>query len=224
MISMEIRTPISCWWATEVAASTTGLRLIDSRDADPGRRYKLAYWDFAPTEASERPGLCVAFSPDGVHWTKHPQAPLLQGAYGEPTQPPFQADAAQEPQTRPSISDVMDLMWDPVGAHFSLYTKTWVDAPMEDASGSGPSWQHLHRLCPLTAPEMILYPNRPDEASSGLSVVHTHGLIWAYCSDSTSVALTKAAVAGPAELIWSQDAWQRPFSMTGCPPSRLQGL
>ena len=67
--------------------------LIDPRDTDPGRRYKLAYWDFAPTEAGERPGLCVAFSPDGVHWTKHPQAPLLQGAYGEPTQPPFQKRA-----------------------------------------------------------------------------------------------------------------------------------
>lgn len=191
--------------------------LIDSRDADPGRRYKLAYWDFAPTEASERPGLCVAFSPDGVHWTKHPQAPLLQGAYGESTQPPFQADAAQEPQTRPSISDVMDLMWDPVGAHFSLYTKTWVDAPdgrrfWKRAIVRSTSTDFVH----WTAPEMILHPNRPDDGQfHGLSVVHAHGLYLGLLQRLDFGGFDQGGSGRmPAELIWSQDGqhWQRPFS------------
>jgi hypothetical protein len=47
--------------------------VVDPRDPDPSRRYKLAHFDFAKDEAgNESPGLCVAFSPDGIHWTKHP--------------------------------------------------------------------------------------------------------------------------------------------------------
>ena len=50
--------------------------IIDPREKDPDRRYKMAYSDFAQDGKNEHPGLCVAFSPDGIHWTKHPQAPL----------------------------------------------------------------------------------------------------------------------------------------------------
>ena len=40
--------------------------------------YKMGYFDFTPDgEGADRPGLCVAFSPDGIHWAKHPRAPLV---------------------------------------------------------------------------------------------------------------------------------------------------
>ena len=56
--------------------------IIDPREKDPDRRYKMAYFDFAQDGKNEHPGLCVAFSPDGIHWTKHPRAPLLKSSYG----------------------------------------------------------------------------------------------------------------------------------------------
>ena len=56
--------------------------LFDPTDTKPGKRYKLAYWDFTENEGLQTPGLCVAFSPDGIHWKKHSKAPLLHEAMG----------------------------------------------------------------------------------------------------------------------------------------------
>jgi len=190
--------------------------LIDPRDSNPDRRYKLAYWDFSLTDERERPGLCVAFSPDGIHWTKHPQAPLLQGAYGEPTQPPKQTEAGREPRTRPSISDVMDLMWDPMEAQFTLYTKTWVDAPdgrrfWKRAIVRTTSKDFLH----WTQPELILNPDRPGDGQfHGLSVLHTHGLYLGLLQRLDFGGFDQGGLGSmPAELIWSHNGrhWHRPF-------------
>jgi hypothetical protein len=43
----------------------------DDRDPDPARRYKAVFWEQA------RPSMSVAFSPDGIRWTKHPENPVL---------------------------------------------------------------------------------------------------------------------------------------------------
>ena len=45
--------------------------VVDTRDSDPGRRYKMAYYDFESSAGEQRPGVCVAFSADGIHWRKH---------------------------------------------------------------------------------------------------------------------------------------------------------
>ncbi|MBT5063861.1 MAG: hypothetical protein HOM65_15630, partial [Verrucomicrobia bacterium] len=103
--------------------------LFDPTDNQSGKRYKLAYWDFTENEGLQTPGLCVAFSPDGIRWKKHSKAPLLQGSYGEPTQPPFSNESDHLPAGRPAISDVMDLMWDPVNEQYCIYSKTWIDGP-----------------------------------------------------------------------------------------------
>jgi hypothetical protein len=48
--------------------------------ADQGKRYKMSYFDWAGEGDQEYPGLCVAFSPDGIVWTKHTVAPLSRMA------------------------------------------------------------------------------------------------------------------------------------------------
>ena len=53
--------------------------------ADPSRRYKMAFY------SSKAPGLSVAFSPDGFHFTDWPGNPLL-----------------------PGINDIVDGCWDPI--------------------------------------------------------------------------------------------------------------
>ena len=57
--------------------------LVDPRDPDPQRRYKMAHYDFCIDEGVEYPGLTVAFSPDGIRWTKYPKAPLLRTCYSD---------------------------------------------------------------------------------------------------------------------------------------------
>lgn len=74
------------------AVDTGGLSVLkDSHETDPMRRYKALYWGAASKPrpgASERAwmgssgavwGVCVAFSPDGTHWTAHPDNPVLAG-------------------------------------------------------------------------------------------------------------------------------------------------
>jgi hypothetical protein len=48
--------------------------LHDPDEPDPGRRFKIAYEARLP----ERPGLsfCIAYSPDGLTWTRHPANPV----------------------------------------------------------------------------------------------------------------------------------------------------
>ena len=61
----------------------------DDASSEPHRRYKMAYWDFVDVDGQQIPGLCVAFSPDGIQWTKHNAPPLLRGEYGVPGPPPM---------------------------------------------------------------------------------------------------------------------------------------
>ncbi len=190
--------------------------LVDPRDADPQRRYKLAYWDFVELEGIQKPGLCVAFSPDGIHWKKHPQGPLLQGAYGDPTQPPLAGKHLNEPAIRPAISDVMDLMWDPPHQRFVIYSKTWIDAPdgrrfWKRAVVRTTSTDFIH----WTPPEMVLSPADHDHGQlHGASVFFHQGLYLALVQRLDFGGFDRGGTGNmPAELAWSQDGrhWQRPF-------------
>lgn len=191
--------------------------LVDDQDPDPSRRYKLAYWDFTEKEGRQVPGLCVAFSPDGIHWNKHPEAPLLQGAYGEPTQPPFAEEAVGEPSERPAISDVMDLMWDPVGRQYIIYSKTWIDgldgrrfwkrAVVRTTSKDFVHWSR---------PELILSPSSKEDGQfHGASVFFHEGLYLGLLQRLDFGGFDRGGTGNmPAELIWSVDGreWKRPFT------------
>ena len=107
--------------------------LFDPRDPDPSRRYKFAYWDSGKLGGFEHLGLVVAFSPDGIHWRKHPEAPVLKGSHGHYIQPPFSGDSWIETGELGgpplSTSDVTDPIWDPARDTFAIYSKTWLDGP-----------------------------------------------------------------------------------------------
>ena len=72
------------WWAT------CGTVLKEDAEPDPARRYKLLYTDIFGVKAPEklvaqhragelRAGVCIAYSPDGVHWTPHADNPVIDG-------------------------------------------------------------------------------------------------------------------------------------------------
>jgi hypothetical protein len=83
----------------------------DYFDPDPARRYKMIWWDFPlGNKGYQDDGMCVAFSPDGIHWTKYPGNPVLHAKKGEQ-----------------SISDVMSVMQDKRTGKFVAYTKGWAD-------------------------------------------------------------------------------------------------
>lgn len=83
----------------------------DLEDPDPDRRYKMLYWDF-PLGARpyQDSGMCVAFSPDGIRWTRHPGNPVLFAEKQEH-----------------SIRDVMSVMVDHRNGKYVAYTKGWAD-------------------------------------------------------------------------------------------------
>ncbi|MCK4785704.1 MAG: hypothetical protein KAV87_18255 [Desulfobacteraceae bacterium] len=56
--------------------------IIDYKDPDPQRRFKAVWWG-GKRDASAKDGWllghCVGFSPDGIHWTEHPDNPVWVG-------------------------------------------------------------------------------------------------------------------------------------------------
>ena len=151
--------------------------VVDPLDADLARRYKMAYFDFAQDQGHEYPGLCVAFSPDGIHWTKHAQAPLLRAFYGDYEEPVPFADEPGRPWALPlSVSDATDAFYDPVRRVFAIYGKMWIDGP-----SGGMGWKHglgrteskdfLH----WSPPQLVL---TPDDADSPELEFHTAPVFW----------------------------------------------
>ncbi len=83
----------------------------DHSDPNPDQRYKMIWWDFPlGKKGYQDDGMCVAFSPDGIHWTKYAGNPVLHAIKG-----------------KKSISDVMSVMQDHNSGKFVAYTKGWAD-------------------------------------------------------------------------------------------------
>ena len=190
--------------------------LVDQFDPDKLRRYKMAYWDFVDVSGRQVPGLCVAFSADGIQWVKYSKAPLLQGAYGDPTQPPLSAESRGEPTTRPAISDVIDLMWDPGLERFVIYSKTWIDAP-----DGRRFWKRAivrtesKDFIQWSVPQLIMVPDDDDPGQiHGASVFYLHGTFLALMQRLDFGGFDRGGSGNmPAELGSSRDGvhWQRPF-------------
>jgi len=105
-----------------------GSVIYDPRDPDAGRRYKSAVWE----QNSKPYGTALAFSPDGIHWIKYENNPVIKGSHGDYIQPPFEGDpiinsGSQGPPL--STSDVTDLIWDQKRQVYAIYSKTWLDGP-----------------------------------------------------------------------------------------------
>lgn len=146
--------------------------IVDPRSADPARRYKFAYWGTGNIDGHRHPGTCVAFSPDGIHWSDHPVRPLIKGSHGGYIQPPLSGDtriltgALGGPPL--STSDVTDPMWDPIRETFALYTKTWLDGPdgtmhWKRAVVRTDSKDFVH----WSKPRLVMAPDDRDQGSDG---------------------------------------------------------
>lgn len=202
--------------------------LFDPRDPDPERRYKLAYW--------EHNGTSIAFSPDGIHWTKYEKNPVINGSYGDYIQPPLADDpriGTGEVGGPPlSTSDVIDPIWDPIRQCYALYSKTWLDGPdgtmhWKRAVVRTESSDFVH----WSKPVLVVAPDEQDDpggdsalernaggGGTGRKQLHSgpafvyNGMYFAM------LQVLDAAVTGdmPIELALSHDgySWQRPFRST----------
>ncbi len=189
--------------------------VVDPADPDPARRYKMAYFDFSYAGDQEYPGLSVAFSPDGIHWTKHPAAPLLKAAYGNLGDPVPYADDLNQPWANPlAISDAIDVFWDPRQQCFVIYHKLWFDGPdgamyWKHGMGRTQSEDFIH----WSPPQLIL---TSDEFDPPWVEFH-HSPVFYYndCYFALLQILNRSENGGvmDCELAISRDGlhWQRPF-------------
>ena len=189
--------------------------LLDPRDPDPGRRYKMATYDFSIDEGGvERPGLVAAFSPDGIRWTKHPGAPLLRTSYGGHELTPFAGDPGREWHIPLTISDAMDVINDPRRESYVIYSKMWIDGPdgrmhWKHAMGRTESRDFIH----WSQPELVLAPDELDPPWAEFH--HSPAFYYNGCYFALLQILHRKVRGGimDAELAISRDGlhWQRPF-------------
>jgi len=201
--------------------------LVDERANEPTQRYKMAYFDWAHTETGEYPGLCVAFSPDGIYWQKYERAPLSKISYGQwAEEVPF-ADETDRPWAIPlSMSDGTDVFYDPVREVYAWYGKMWMDGP-----DGRMRWKHAmgriesKNFVDWSAPEMVCTPDDDDAPHVEFHttpVFYHEGL---YCCLNQ---LLDRAVGGGVidiELMLSRDSfdWQRPFRQSFFLPRGSEG-
>lgn len=148
--------------------------IVEPNEKDPSRRYKMVYYDWSVIDGQVHPGLHVAFSPDGVHWTSY-KGPLRNSPYARNPQQPF----ADEPPVVVTpvagklpkmsfrypleMSDACEVSWDPSRKVYVIYGKMWCDSP--DGSTA---WKHVMGRLQSTdfvhwsKPQMILTPDDRD--------------------------------------------------------------
>lgn len=199
--------------------------IVDERESDPARRYKLAHYDWSVVDGREEPGIQVAFSPDGIHWTKHPGT-LLKTPYGRYVQPPFSDEdpyveipATENKPVRkrwnyppPMMSDVIDVFYDAVNNDYVINSKMWIDGP--DGSGA---WKNVvgqtrSKDFVRWSDPTILIPLADDEPYAEF-----HGAPTFFHKDRYFALLQKMDrrfdLQDDIELAISADGarWQRPF-------------
>lgn len=201
---------------------------------DPARRYKMAYWSIPPTEVRDAKtkdprgpdgGMYVAFSPDGIHWTKLP-GPAVRGTYGRTQDPPLVGGPKYPFGEINSVSDVIDVTYDPTRKTYVAYTKAWIDAPdgklfwkraiARTESSDFVTW---------SPPQLVMAPDehdgvRPAQSGGtrtgvqlhGAPVFQHHGVYFALLQ----VADFETHGLQPIELAISRDGltWSRPFRST----------
>jgi hypothetical protein len=190
--------------------------LVDPSEADASRRYKMAYFDWAKDGGQEYPGLCVAFSPDGVHWTKHPKAPLSRIAYVNYEEGvPFADEATTRPWAVPlSMADAVDVCFDPKRNVYAWYGKMWIDSPV-----GATAWKHGMGRCESrdlvnwSRPQLVATPDDRDapHVEFHTSPVFVHAGVY-FCLNQI---LNRGKGEGviDVELMTSRDGlrWERNF-------------
>ncbi|MGV3664220.1 MAG: hypothetical protein ACO1TE_28870 [Prosthecobacter sp.] len=204
--------------------------VVDAPGENPQRRYKMAYWSIPLAVAGEghpkdprgnNGGMHVAFSPDGIHWTKH-EGPVLRGAYGRAGEPPLVGEDHFF-GVHTSVSDVLDASYDRLRKKYVVYAKAWVDGPdgmtywkrsiVRTESDDFLRW---------SPPQLVMAPDehdgiRPAAYPGTRQGVQLHGAPVFVHHDVyfslVQVADFEAHGLQPIELAISRDGitWQRPF-------------
>jgi hypothetical protein len=203
--------------------------LVDPRDPDPARRYKMATYDFSvDDDGVERPGLVVAFSPDGIHWTRHPHAPLIRTSYAGHLPTPYEDEPGRPWHIPLTISDAVDAIFDPLRDRFVIYSKMWLDGPdgrmhWKHAMGRTESQDFIR----WTKPELVLAPDELDPSwvefhHSPAFFYQPEGASSAGCYFALLQILHRAERRGimDIELAISRDGlrWSRPFRGSALSP------
>lgn len=157
--------------------STTGKRagcsvIYDPQESNASRRYKMVYSDWASaSDPSLGLGLQVAFSPDGVNWTKHNASNgwLLPFAYNHRNQaiPPVGQDAYAPSGPRWTIPmtflDNVNVFKDAPSGKYVIYGRMPIEGPtgkMNYKYGMGRS--ESTDFITWTAPQIVLAPDDGD--------------------------------------------------------------
>ena len=178
----------------------------DDREPDADRLYKSLFYE------RHNPSVSVAFSPDGVHWTKYEGNPVLKGT-----------------------SDTHTLLgWDGTYGKYVAYIRPGVrDGSRIRVIGRSVSDDFIH----WTEPEVVLEPDEHDPPALefyGMPVFKYQGLylglLWAYHAYPEE-SLTRMAALLDTQLAASRDGvhWQRvgdrkPFLPRGSAGSIDQGV
>lgn len=190
--------------------------VVDEKERDANRRYKMAYFDFTRDGGRELPGLNVAFSPDGIHWTKYPHGPLSRASYGDYGESvPFAGATNNGTLAWPiSMADAMDVFWDPPRKVFAIYGKMWIDGP-----DGGMHWKHaMGRIesadfIHWSQPQLVLTPDDLDAASVEFHTTPVFFYNGYYVSPLQILNRAKSGGVVDIEFAVSRDGfkWERPF-------------
>jgi hypothetical protein len=192
--------------------------VVDDRDPDPTRRYKMSYFDFAEDRWGGAPGLHVAFSPDGIHWTvpdiSMPRQPIYYAGYENEVPFPNDPESPGHWITPLSSSDARDVFYDEAREEFVDYGKMWLDGP-----GGKTGWKHaMGRTASKdylnwSKPELVLTPD--DDDPPWVDFHTTPVFRHAECYICLAQILNRAIRGGviDIEMFVSRDGfdWKRPF-------------
>lgn len=199
--------------------------LFDPRDPDAARRYKMVFYDWDPDDERHLGGgMRVAFSPDGIRWTRH-EVMVSKTSFGaKGKQPPF-ADEDPYVEGPPkngrvqkswlvphSMSDAQDVFYDEVKQRYVSYGKMWMQGP-----DGGTHWKHgMGRIesadfIHWSKPQFILSVGDRDPPQHEF---HTSP-VFPYNGQYLSLnqILNRSAGTMDIELMSSRDGiqWQRPY-------------
>ena len=200
--------------------------LVDSRDTDPSRRYKMVYYDWEPDdERNLGAGTHVAFSPDGIHWTKHKGIVQKTSFGAKGKQVPFAGESVyvETPgkNGKPrrswlvplSMSDAQDVFYDDLKGCYVSYGKMWMQGP-----DGGTHWKHgmgraeSRDFIHWSKPQFILCvnDNDPPQIEFHTSPVFLYNRQYF----SLNQILNRSAGVMDIELMSSRDGftWNRPYA------------
>lgn len=200
--------------------------IVDAKEPDAAKRYKMLYYDWAKNAKGELiAGLHLAFSPDGIHWTKHPEAPLYGTSFGGKNVPPplagtnpFQETTLPDGRVKRqlllpiSMSDAADPLFDPKRKLWTIYGKAWMHGPEGNLG-----WKHAmgriesRDLLHWSAPQIVCFPDERD----GTREFHTSPVFFRHERYFSLNQILDRPGGGTMEieLMLSRDGidWQRPF-------------